>query len=204
MNSRILIFSFFGYLSGSVMYAYLLPKLLYKKDITEISRDKNPGVANVFMNVGMGCGILVLCLELLKAFIPVFLSLRYGKITGKGIFLVLISPVLGHGFSIFFHGNGGKAIAASFGSLLGLFPNLMPALALAVLYITFSLIIVISPHLHRSIVTFACFSFLSFAMDFPKEIAAGCCCISMIVVTKHLQKYCGEKLKITVLRHNRE
>lgn len=65
-----------GYLSGSVLYSYLLPKALKGIDITAESPDGNPGTANAFTCVGIPIGILVLCMELLKGYLPVHLALR--------------------------------------------------------------------------------------------------------------------------------
>ena len=65
-----------GYLSGSVLYSYLLPKALKGIDITAESPDGNPGTANAFTCAGIPIGILVLCMELLKGYLPVHLALR--------------------------------------------------------------------------------------------------------------------------------
>ena len=46
-----LFFTIIGYLSGSIVYSYFLPKLFFKKDILKISDDGNPGCANVFKSV---------------------------------------------------------------------------------------------------------------------------------------------------------
>ena len=46
------VMSVLGYLSGSIMYAYLIPKIFLNKDIREESEDGNPGTANVFLNAG--------------------------------------------------------------------------------------------------------------------------------------------------------
>ena len=65
-----------GYLSGSILYSYLLPKALKGIDITAESPDGNPGTANAFTCAGIPIGILVLCMELLKGYLPVHLALR--------------------------------------------------------------------------------------------------------------------------------
>lgn len=46
-NIFIVIISF---LFGSIMYSYILPKLINNVDISEISDDKNPGAGNVAKN----------------------------------------------------------------------------------------------------------------------------------------------------------
>lgn len=59
--------------------------------------------------------------------------------------LVLAAPVIGHAFPLFHPRMGGKAIAVSFGCLLGLYPDLRPVLTLAAFYLIFSLLLVIDP-----------------------------------------------------------
>lgn len=57
-----------GYLLGSILFAYVLPKLTRHIDIREMSEDGNPGTYNAFWYGGVICGICVLLLELLKGF----------------------------------------------------------------------------------------------------------------------------------------
>lgn len=169
-----IIFAILGYLSGSILYARLFGYLFKKKDIIAETKDGNPGTANAFMKGGLVCGILTLCCELSKAFFPVFLCrgcqdklwaielmAASGISTGKGQILcfageilVLSTPVVGHIFPLFFRFRGGKGIAATFGSLLGLAPNLLPALTLAFFFLLFSLVIRITPHFSRTVGTY--------------------------------------------------
>lgn len=65
-----------GYLLGSILFAYVLPKLTRHIDIREMSEDGNPGTYNAFRYGGTVCGICVLLLELLKGFS------RYGCASG--------------------------------------------------------------------------------------------------------------------------
>lgn len=65
-----------GYLLGSILFAYVLPKLTRHIDIREMSEDGNPGTYNAFRYGGVICGICVLLLELLKGFLPVWLCER--------------------------------------------------------------------------------------------------------------------------------
>ena len=67
MNQSIItciFFSIAGYLSGSILYAYWIPKILFGKDICALSPDGNPGTANAFVYGGFRAGILALLLEL--------------------------------------------------------------------------------------------------------------------------------------------
>ncbi len=55
-----LFFILVGYLSGSILYAYLLPKYICHIDIMKDSDDHNPGTFNAFALAGTQVGILVL------------------------------------------------------------------------------------------------------------------------------------------------
>lgn len=194
-----------GYLSGSVMYAYLLPKLLKHVDVRELSDDGNPGAANAFLHAGLPIGCLVMVCELLKGALPVWLACRRIDITGLMFAMVLAAPVLGHAFPLFLKGkHGGKAIAVSFGVLLGLFPNLMPALVLAAIYIIFSVIIIIRPHFFRSVITFLAFTgFCLFNKELPPSITLGCFILSITVIGKHFAVYKGERIQFNLPLKNR-
>ena len=120
---RYYFFILFGYLSGSILFARILPKYLRHIDICALSDDGNPGVFNSFRHAGPVIGTLTLCLELVKGFLPVWLSLKLLD-PRNGVFaLVLAAPVFGHAFPLFHHGRGGKSIAVSFGSLLDYIRN---------------------------------------------------------------------------------
>lgn len=124
--------------------------------------------------------------ELLKGFLPVYFCCQR---TGRQSLLfagVLTAPVLGHAFSVFHRGKGGKGIAVSFGVLLGLFPWLTPALVLAGIYLFFSLIVPVKSHLKRSVVTFGCFGIVAFIGNWSLEIKLGIWLLSLVVIYKHV------------------
>lgn len=189
-------FSIAGYISGSVLYASIIPKYLCHVDPAALSDDKNPGTFNAFKYAGKKAGILVIIMELLKGALPVFLASLLLDTSNILFSLVIISPVLGHAFPLFNHFNGGKAIAVSFGVLLGLIPDVYPVLLLAVFYILFSTILIIQPHLHRTIVTFACFSITGLFYFKRTSVIFGSIMISLIVIVKHLMKYEKEPASI--------
>lgn len=196
-----LIFTVLGFCSGSILYAYWIPKLFFKKDAYTDGKDGNPGTANAYMTGGFFVGTLCLILELGKGFLPVFAALHLRRFQPCSmdslLFIpVLVAPVLGHAAPFFHVKKGGKAIAVSFGVLLGLFPVYQPAVILAILYITFSLVITIRPHLFRSIVTFflAAFCNCIFCPVISVRIAGGI--IAVTVILKHLEKYDGETFRV--------
>lgn len=190
-----------GYLSGSIMYAYLLPLLFRHVDIRSLSDDQNPGAANAFKHAGIPIGCMVICCELLKGFLPVWLACKYVDMGRLSFTLVMIAPVLGHAFPLFWKGRyGGKSIAVSFGVLLGFFPDLRLALLLAVFYLLFSLVLVIQPHLVRSVLTYTCFCISCVALGNHSAVIAGCVLLSFIVIGKHVAKYRGEKFSLRLFR----
>ena len=191
------LFFAFGYFSGSILFARVYGAL-FNKDIVGKSKDGNPGTANAFMQGGMLCGILTLIGELLKGFLPVFLYLRLTDgVPGFGIALVLAAPVLGHNYSVFYRFEGGKGIAASFGCLLGLFPNMLPVLILAVCYVSLSLLVRISPHYYRTLAAYSICTAISLLLVPEVGIRVGIAVISMLIAIKHLAS-AEEKKKFSV------
>ena len=111
----------------------------------------------------------------------------------------MLAPVVGHAYPLYsgFRG-GGKCIAVSFGSLLGLFPYLQMGLLLAFWLLFFSLIIIVKPHTLR--IFFAYFAFILTSIFIVKSfiIFIGCFGISMIVGIKHLASF--RKMEETEVR----
>lgn len=191
------LFFAFGYFSGSILFARVYGTI-FKKEIVEKSKDKNPGAANAFMQGGMFCGILTLTGDILKGFLPVFLFLKAsGGAVGFGIALVLAAPVLGHNYSVFYRFEGGKGIATSFGCLLGLFPRLLPALILALCYITLSVFVRISPHYYRTLAAYSASAAIGLFLIPEAGIRTGMAIISVLIIIKHLASK-EEKSKFSV------
>lgn len=193
-----LLWMIIGYLSGGVLYAYLLPLWLRKKDITKLSEDQNPGAANAFMQAGIPTGILVLLCELLKGAVPVYIVARLLDVRNILFAGVLCAPVIGHAFPFPYprRRKGGKAIAVSFGCLIGLLPEWRPLVYLIFFYLLFSLVFRIYPHLYRSIVTFSCFCLTVCLNVKNPAVCLGCLIMGGVVVYKHVKSYQGEKFEM--------
>lgn len=188
----------FGYLSGSLLFALWLPRLICHVDVTQVSDDGNPGTFNVFQHCGAVLGGIVLALELGKAFFPVHMASQAVDMGRWPFALVIAAPVLGHAFPFWDHKKGGKSIAASFGALLGLHPLLMPVILLAGCYLLFSLVVVINPHAIRSMATFAVWMAGCCRILGPSVIALGCCLVGLTVIGKHVKMYQGERLTLNL------
>ena len=48
----------FGYLSGSVLYSYLIPKHFCHVDVRTVHEDRNPGAFNAFAAAGPRVGLI--------------------------------------------------------------------------------------------------------------------------------------------------
>lgn len=131
---NVMAWSILSFFSGSLMFSYWIAKLL-GIDLRDI-RDGNPGAFNLWHAKGAFWGFLGLLLDFIKGFLPALFIIRGGQISGWGIILVGIAPVLGHAFSPFLKYRGGKAIATSFGVWCGIdFFKIIPVWALSMLFI---------------------------------------------------------------------
>ncbi len=109
------------YLISSIPFGYIVGKL-FGKDVTK-EGSGNIGATNVTRTVGKKAGILVLVLDMLKGFIPVFIAKDIFFPDFRFISLVALTAVLGHCFSIFMKFKGGKGVATGIGVLLALSPK---------------------------------------------------------------------------------
>lgn len=108
-----------AFLSGSVPFSPLLGRLALRQDIRQYG-DGNPGSTNVFKAGGRWLGVAALLLDGFKGAIPVGGAYWAGGVTGPWLVAVALAPVLGHAFSPFLGGRGGKAVATTFGIWAGL------------------------------------------------------------------------------------
>jgi glycerol-3-phosphate acyltransferase PlsY len=92
----------------------------------------NIGATNVGRALGRGWGVLVLVIDAAKGFLPVFLA----KLLGQGPWVLAavgLAALLGHSFSVFLRGKGGKSVATALGAALAIAP--LPALGSLALYL---------------------------------------------------------------------
>lgn len=102
---------------GAVNPAAIFARVL-GKDLTAGSG--NPGATNAGRVLGVRWGIIVAALDVLKGFVPAYVLAR-----GVGLsaaYLVGIAAVLGHIFSPFLKGKGGKGVATALGAVLAAHP----------------------------------------------------------------------------------
>ncbi len=202
---RTITYIIMGYIMGSILFAQVFSKL-FNKNILQESKDGNPGTANAFMYGGFWCGVLTLFFELFKGAVPVYLYLRGVNIQSAStaaLASVIAAPVIGHIYPIFNKFHGGKGIAVTFGVLLGLVPIWSPVLLLAFFFIFFSMIVRVSPHIHRTVVTYCCTLATIVLTNQIRGIIAGVAIITVIVLHRlYISKEEKEKIKVGLLWMN--
>lgn len=201
---KYLLFALAGFVSGSIMYSYLIPKLFCGVDIVKEGEDHNPGMTNVMRCVSVKLGILCLVLDVAKGFVPVFLAKLYVPDYKSMLFaLIIAAPVLGHAFTPILKFKGGKAIATSYGVLLALIPDSFMVLRMAIITAIFSLIIIVKPDSLRVIISMSIFAICNFFFHDTLSFVIGSLLVSATVILKHFMNYGNEKVKISLPFHKK-
>ncbi len=117
-----------SYLVGALPTSYLTGRLLRNIDLRRYGSG-NLGATNTFRVLGPGPGILVLGVDLVKGFTPVYFIPALAGLGSGGsrtavVFQILIgaTAVAGHIFNPFFKFRGGKGVATATGVFLAICP----------------------------------------------------------------------------------
>ena len=111
-----------AFILGAIPFSVIIGRLLLQKDITKYG-DGNPGAANVFRAGNIPIGLLAVFFDICKGVLFVALSHTIFSLSAVSVVIIAVSAVLGHAFSPFLRWHGGKAIAVTFGVMLGLLPE---------------------------------------------------------------------------------
>jgi glycerol-3-phosphate acyltransferase PlsY len=108
-----------AYVAGSIPFGVLLARAK-GIDLRQVGSG-NIGATNVARAMGKGWAIAVLAADAAKGFVPVWLGRRYG-LPAWAVALAGGAAIIGHMFTIFLRGRGGKGVATSLGVALALSP----------------------------------------------------------------------------------
>ena len=100
-----------GYIMGSGLFGYFLPRYFKGIDVEKESADHNPGTANVIRFAGLPLGLLCLVLDVGKGCFPVFCAGRALPPASLWFAGVMAAPVLGHAFPFWRSRRGGKGMS---------------------------------------------------------------------------------------------
>jgi len=168
----------FAYLMGSLSPSVFLGKLCRGLDVREHGSG-NAGTTNAFRVLGARLGIAVLVGDILKGVVPVVIAKEIS--TPLVTVLVALACVLGHNYSVFLRGKGGKGVATGAGVALGMMP-----LPMAILVAVFVLLLLLTRIV--SVASIVCAVLLPvFALLFhrPREYVIVFCVLAVVVVCAH-------------------
>lgn len=114
-----------AYLLGSIPFALVIGRGIYHTDVRNYGSG-NIGTTNVFRVLGMKAGIMVFAGDFLKGFIPTFIATRFSLFGSAALVPVIVAgaAIVGHTWSIFLRGKGGKGVATGGGAIVALMPLL--------------------------------------------------------------------------------
>lgn len=104
-----------AYLFGSVSSAILICRV-FKLDDPRLRGSGNPGATNVYRLGGAVPAGLTLLFDVLKGMIPVWVAYFLG-LPPMILGLVAVAACLGHIYPLYFHFQGGKAVATALGAM---------------------------------------------------------------------------------------
>ncbi len=119
-----------AFLLGSVNPALIVARLL-GRDLRG-SGSGNPGATNAGRVLGVRWGVLVGLLDVAKGFVPAYVAMLLPPHDRLQGYVAGLAAVLGHAYSPFLRGRGGKAVATALGAVLAVHPLL--AVVLVVLF----------------------------------------------------------------------
>lgn len=106
-----------SYLIGSVPTGYWIVKRKKGIDLRNVGSGST-GATNVSRVLGKKWFFIVMLLDILKGFLPVFVAIRYFGNTV--VVFTALGLVVGHSRSCFLKGKGGKSVATGMGTLIAL------------------------------------------------------------------------------------
>jgi len=119
---------------ASIPFSLLIGRWFLHDDIRAYG-DGNPGAYNVFKAGGRKTGVVAVLLDVGKGMPFVFLAHAEFGLSGAALVIIAVGAVLGHAFSPLLKGQGGKAVAVTFGVMLAL-----PQHQLLLAFIVFTII----------------------------------------------------------------
>lgn len=114
---QIIVSTVVGFAVGSINPATLIARAR-GVNLREIGSG-NPGATNTARALGKRTGVVVGIIDVLKGFIPAVVFSFWGPAAGE---VAGLAAVLGHIFSPFLRGRGGKGVATTLGAVLGVQP----------------------------------------------------------------------------------
>jgi len=170
-----------GYLVGSLSPSVFLGRAVKGIDVRRVGSG-NAGTTNAFRALGVRLGIAVLLLDLLKGVIPVVVA-RLVLHDGRPVVIVLVAfaCILGHNYSVFLRGKGGKGVATGAGAAIALMP--IPMAIVVVVFVVLLLTVRIVSV--ASVTATIMYPVMAAVFQRPLAYIVGACVMSAVVLFAH-------------------
>ena len=167
-----------AYVLGAIPFAIVIGKGFWHVDVRDHGSG-NVGTTNVFRVLGVRAGTLVLIGDMAKGFIPVYVAVQYFP-TWFAL-IVALAALLGHMYSVFLRGGGGKGVATGAGIVLALVPWIF-IIALGVFLVLLLVTRMVSVASMAAALTFAV---CTFAFDKPVWYKILAVFAALVVIFQH-------------------
>jgi acyl phosphate:glycerol-3-phosphate acyltransferase len=200
-----------AYLLGSISNSILIGRTFFGIDVRKHGSG-NAGATNMIRVLGTGPGIIVMLLDVLKAWVAVQLAHFFDSdlLTENQLIIYQIvvggAVVIGHVFPVFYKFRGGKGVACVVGVIIALYPSVFPA-ALCCFLVIFLLTHYVSL---ASITTAIIFPFLTLFIYHENTPALIILSIAIAVFIPYTHKknihrlINGEELKLSFHNKNKK
>ncbi len=172
-----------AFVLGAVNPATILARVLGKDLRT--SGSGNPGATNAGRVLGTRWGIVVGVLDVLKGLLPVLLAQQFlGSITAL---VVGLAVVLGHIWSPFLKGQGGKGVATSLGAILAVEPWFALVMVVVFVLLVWRLRWVAGASVSACLLLFVLglVSWLRWVPFGSRDTGAWCMVLALLVIYRH-------------------
>ena len=185
----ILVWTFIGFISGSVPWSLICVKAFSGMDVRSTG-DGNPGATNAWILSGWVVGSISMTLDICKALIPGWVAINYyipssGQTYPLSLALISMAPIVGHAYSPILRLKGGKALAPSWGSWIAVTSGVAFPVALIILGLMH-----LTQKNHALTVTICLIGFIViFAIFGTRSLALFGVLNLMLVIFKHRTEY---------------
>ncbi len=118
---KFIVIALIAYFLGNISFAYILGKLLAKKDVRNFGSG-NAGATNALRTFGKKIGIMVFAGDVLKGVLAVIIGRNLGGQTGAYIAGAFV--IIGHNWPVLLSFKGGKGVATTIGVMVFVNPFL--------------------------------------------------------------------------------
>ena len=168
----------FGYLVGSIPFAFLLAR---RRGVDlRYAGSGNVGAANVLRTSGVPNALLALCLDAAKGAVAVLVAQRLSPEPATPVAGGLAS-IVGHIYPVWLGFRGGKGVATAGGVFIALTP-----IAVAIAAGVFALAIWVTRYISvGSLAAAVTLAVATAAIDVPAAVAVGAVVAALIIIHRH-------------------